>query len=129
MPSRAPASLRRATFVLAAGIAPAALADTQSSASFVVQGVVDSGGGRSTSQSHVVTSCLGSEIAGTQSSSNFRIDSGCGATALAFVTPDGGGNGRGGGVVGVPTLTDAGLAMLVAMLAVVAARRLARRAG
>lgn len=128
MPSRDTRPLQRATFALAVGFAPAAFADNQSSTSFRVNGVVDSGGGRSTSETHVLTSCIGSEIAGSQSSQNFRIDSGCGATALAVVVPSGNG-GSPYGTVGVPTLTDAGLAILVSILAVVAARRLSRRAG
>lgn len=119
--------LQGATLALAATLAPAAFADTQSSASFGLTASVDGGGGTSSSQSHVVTSCIGSEIAGTQSSASFRIDSGCGATALAVVVPNGGG-GSGGAVTPVPTLTDAGVAILVALMVAAAARKLARRA-
>ena len=71
--------------------APVALADTATSASFQIHaGTLDTAGGRSTSASHVVTSCVGSEIAGSSSSASHRIDSGCGATSLAVVVPGGG---------------------------------------
>lgn len=119
-------TLDGATLALAAAFAPAALADTQSSASFGLTASVDGGGGTSSSTSHVVTSCIGSEIAGTQSSASFRIDSGCGATALAVVRPAGATGGGGG--TPVPTLGDAGLAILGSMLVALAARRLKRRA-
>lgn len=107
--------------------APAALADTATSASFQIQaGTLDTAGGRSTSASHVVTSCVGSEIAGSSSSASHRIDSGCGATSLAVVVPGGGGNAS-GSATPVPALTDAGMLLMVAMLCAVAARRLRPR--
>jgi hypothetical protein len=117
---------RRAASAIVALAAHPALALAQSSTSFRVNAVVDTGGGTSSSTNHVVTACIGSEIAGSQSSSNFRIDSGCGATVLAVVRPDGGG-GSGGAVTPVPTLTDAGIALLVVLMAVAAARKLVRR--
>jgi len=117
--------LRFATFALVAASAPRALADTQSSASFGLVATIDGGGGRSSSSSHVVTSCIGSEIAGTQTSTSFRIDSGCGATALAVVKPSA--QGGGGTATPVPALGEVGLAILAALLIVVAARRFLRR--
>ena len=107
--------------------APIALADTATSASFQIQaGTLDTAGGRSTSANHVVTACVGSEIAGSSSSASHRIDSGCGATSLAVVVPGGGGN-PSGSTVPVPALTDAGMLLLVAMLGAVAARRMRPR--
>jgi hypothetical protein len=75
-----------------------------------------------------VTACVGSEIAGTQASASFRIDSGCGPSALALPRdfPAGGG---GGGATAIPALSDVGLALLLVALAASAARQLrARRA-
>ncbi len=109
--------------------APVALADTATSASFQIHaGTLDTAGGRSTSASHVVTSCVGSEIAGSSSSASHRIDSGCGATSLAVVVPGGGpGGGANGPATPVPALTDAGMLLMVAMMGAVAARRLRPR--
>ena len=108
--------------------APAALADTATSASFQIHaGTLDTAGGRSTSANHVVTACVGSEIAGSSSSASHRIDSGGGATSLAVVVPGGGGNGLGGPATPVPALTDAGMLLMVAVLCAVAARRLRPR--
>ena len=109
--------------------APIALADTATSASFQIQaGTLDTAGGRSTSANHVVTACVGSEIAGSSSSASHRIDSGCGATSLAVVVPGGGpGGGTSGAATPVPALTDAGMLLMVAMLCAVAARRLRPR--
>jgi len=82
--------------------------------------VLDAAGGTSSSASHTVSACVGSEIAGTQSSANHRIDSGCGPSALAIAldfpfagTPK-----------EIPSVSGAGLAVLVVLLAVVAIRRL-----
>ena len=108
-------------------VAPVALADTATSASFQIHaGTLDTAGGRSTSANHVVTACVGSEIAGSSSSASHRIDSGCGATSLAVVVPGGGGN-PSGSATPVPALTDAGMLLMVAMLCAVAARRLRPR--
>ena len=115
-----------ATFVAA----PMALADTSTSASFQVQaGTVDTAGGRSTSASHIVTACVGSEVAGSASSASFRIDSGCGATALLALPKDRGMGGLPDTTVGVPTLSDAAMLALAALLAAVAALRLRRHRG
>ncbi len=108
--------------------APIALADTATSASFQIQaGTLDTAGGRSTSANHVVTACVGSEIAGTSSSASHHIDSGCGATALAVVIPNGGGSGPGSGIP-VPVLSDASTFLLIALLFAVGATRLRPRA-
>ena len=110
--------------------APAALADTATSGSFQIQaGTIDTAGGRSTSASHVVTACVGSEVAGSASSASFRIDSGCGATALLALPKDRGMGGLPDATVGVPTLSDAAMLALAALLAAVAALRLRRRRG
>jgi hypothetical protein len=101
-------------------------ANAQSSASFKVQGaVVDTAGGVSTSQSHVLVSCVGSEIAGQQASINHRIDSGCGAVTL-FVPATGG---AGGDALPVPTMSGGATVVLaVAVLAAAAAAMRRRRA-
>ena len=96
-------------------------AHAASSASYQINNaVLDAAGGTSSSASHTVSACVGSEIAGTQSSINYRIDSGCGPSALAISldfpfagTPK-----------EIPTVSGSGLALLVAVLAVVAFRRL-----
>ncbi|MBK9609202.1 MAG: hypothetical protein IPO58_23340 [Betaproteobacteria bacterium] len=105
--------------LLAVAVAPGAQA--ASSASYQINNaVLDAAGGTSSSASHTVTACVGSEIAGTQSSANHRIDSGCGPSALAIAldfpfagTPK-----------EIPAISGAGLAVLVALLAAVAIRRL-----
>ena len=106
---------------LALLVAAAPAAQAASSASYQINNaVLDAAGGTSSSASHTVSACVGSEIAGTQSSINHRIDSGCGPSALAIAldfpfagTPK-----------EIPTVSGAGLAVLVALLAAVAIRRL-----
>ena len=110
--------------VLVAGEALAA-----ESASFRLDGVVDAAGGQSASASHVVSACIGSEIAGSQASASFRIDSGCGATALLALPKDRGMGGLPDTTVGVPTLSDTTMLALAALLAAVGAFRLRRRRG
>jgi hypothetical protein len=118
--------LRRFATALGASLPAWATAQTQSSASFQVQnGVVDSGGGSSTSASFALTACVGSEIAGSQSSASHRIDSGCGATALFVPVPQAGGGP--GDTVPVPALGAEALFLMAALLAAVAARALRRR--
>jgi hypothetical protein len=110
------------------GAARTALADTATSGSFQIQaGTIDTAGGRSTSASHVVTACVGSEVAGSASSASFRIDSGCGATALLALPKDRGMGGLPDMTVGVPTLSDTATFTLAALLAAAAAFRLRRR--
>ena len=119
--------LRRVAFTVGTMLPAWVCAQTQSSASFQVQnGVVDSGGGSSTSASFALTACVGSEIAGSQSSASHRIDSGCGATALFVPVPQAGG-GSGDIPVPVPALGAEALLLMAALLAAVAARALRRR--
>jgi len=119
--------LRRVAFTVGTMLPAWVCAQTQSSASFQVQnGVVDSGGGSSTSASFALTACVGSEIAGSQSSASHRIDSGCGATALFVPRPQAGG-GPGDIPVPVPALGAEALLLMAALLAAVAARALRRR--
>ena len=119
--------LRRVAFTVGTMLPAWVCAQTQSSASFQVQnGVVDSGGGSSASASHSLTACVGSEIAGSQSSASHRIDSGCGATAL-FVPIVQVGPGGPGSTVPVPALGVEALFLMAAVLAAIAARALRRR--
>jgi len=98
--------------------AQTSLAHAQSSASFKVQGGgVDTAGGLATSASHVVTACVGSEIAGSQSSASYRIDSGCGAVALFVPTPAA----APGDSVPIPAMSPGGIAALAIALLVAAA--------
>lgn len=106
--------------VLVAGDALAA-----ESASFRLDGVVDAAGGQSASASHVVNACVGSEIAGSQASASFRIDSGCGAVVFA---PGGAGH-DGAGATPVPVFDGPGLALLVAAMVAAGAVALRRRRG
>lgn len=130
-----PAAIRHRTLIAALAVAaascvaaPAALADTATSGSFQIQaGTIDTAGGRSTSASHAVTACVGSEVAGSASSASFRIDSGCGATALLALPKDRGMGGQPDATVGIPTLSDAAMLALAALLAAAAALRLRRR--
>jgi len=104
-----------AAFVVAPG------AQAASSASYQINNaVLDAAGGTSSSASHTVSACVGSEIAGTQSSVNHRIDSGCGPSALAIALDFP----FAGNAKEIPAVSGAGLAVLVALLAVVAFRRL-----
>ena len=119
--------LRRFATALGASLPAWATAQTQSSASFRVQnGVVDSGGGTSASASYSLTACVGSEIAGSQSSASHRIDSGCGATAL-FVPIVQVGPGGPGSTEPVPALGIEALLLVAAVLAAIGARALRRR--
>lgn len=93
------------------------------SASFRLDGVVDAAGGQSASANHVVSACIGSEIAGTQSSASHRIDSGCGAVVFA----PGGADPNGTGATPVPVFDGPGLAILVVALVVAGILRLKRR--
>lgn len=130
-----PAAIRHRTLIAALAVAaascaaaPAALADTATSGSFQIQaGTIDTAGGRSTSASHAVTACVGSEVAGSASSASFRIDSGCGATALLALPKDRGMGGLPDSTVGIPTLSDAATLALAALLAAAATLRLRRR--
>lgn len=100
----------------------APLTHAASSASFMISNaVLDAAGGTSSSASHIVSACVGSEIAGTQSSASFRVDSGCGPSALAIAAdfPQ-----LGGGPREIPTLSGAATGLLVTLLAVAAIRRL-----
>ena len=95
-----------------------------SSASFQINNaVLDAAGGVSTSPSHVVAACVGSEIAGSSSSANFKLETGCGPTALAlakdFVVPA-----VDTSAAPIPTLSDVSLALLAIMVAFVAMKRL-----
>jgi len=120
--------LRRVAFTVGTMLPAWVCAQTQSSASFQVQnGVVDSGGGSSTSASFALTACVGSEIAGSQSSASHRIDSGCGATALFVPVPRAGGGPGDIVPVPVPALGAEALLLMAALLAAVAARALRRR--
>lgn len=104
--------------VLLAGEALAA-----ESASFRLDGVVDAAGGQSASASHVVSACIGSEIAGSQASASFRIDSGCGAVVFA----PGGAGPDDAGALPVPVFDGPGLALLVAAMVAAGAAALRRR--
>ncbi|MEO8484903.1 MAG: hypothetical protein ABI585_01060 [Betaproteobacteria bacterium] len=102
----------------------AALAGAASSASFQIQNaVIDTAGGRSTSATHVVTACVGSEIAGSSASASFKMDSGCGATAL-FVPPTAV---VAQATVPVPTMSSAGSGLLMVLVALAGFAALRRR--
>ena len=111
----------RALTALALVGAPAAQAASSASHQ-ISNAVLDAAGGTSTSPSHTLTACVGSEVAGSSSSASYHIDSGCGPSALAIAadfnalatdnaTP-------------IPTLSGSVLALLVAVLAVAAVKRL-----
>jgi len=106
--------------VLVAGDALAA-----ESASFRLDGVVDAAGGQSASANHVVSACIGSEIAGTQSSASHRIDSGCGAVVFA----PGGAGPEGDGATPVPVFDGPGLAILIVAMVAAGAAAVRRRRG
>ncbi len=85
--------------------------------------MIDSAGGTSASANHVVTACVGSEIAGAAASASYRIESGCGPTSLSLASdlpyvgpPD--------SARQIPATSDLGLVLLAIALATLAARRL-----
>lgn len=101
-------------------------ADAASSASYTISGDgFDAAGGVSSSTTYGLTACLGSEIAGTQSSATFRVDSGCGSiVALSLNDPLAAAE-----AVPVPTFgggSELVLSMLVAALAGAYRRRIKR---
>jgi hypothetical protein len=102
--------------------APAAQA--ASSASYQISStVVDAGGGTSASPSHQLTACIGSEIAGASSSASYRVDTGCGPSALAIAS-DFPLAGTGDNATPIPALSGLALALLVVVLAAAAMKRL-----
>ena len=111
----------RAVTAWALVAAPAALAASSASHQ-ISNAVLDAAGGTSTSPSHTLTACVGSEVAGSSSSASYHIDSGCGPSALAI--PSDFNVLVAGNPTPVPTLSGSVLALLVAVLAVAAMKRL-----